>query len=84
MDITQQSKNKLKDLAKEYGIDLSIVRRIAIINNYNIPFIVDELERIYEGNNKLLHEDRLKEYINSKEFRIMKSKPKGKGTSKKC
>ena len=54
--------NKLKDLAKEYGIDLSIVRRIAIINNYNIPFIIDELGKIYERNNKYSFEDRLKEY----------------------
>ena len=54
--------NKLKDLAKEYGIDLSIVRRIAIINNYNIPFIIDELEKIYEKNSKSIFEDRLKEY----------------------
>ena len=54
--------NKLKDLAKEYGIDLSIVRRIAIINNYNVPFIIDELEKIYERNNKSIFEDRLKEY----------------------
>ena len=55
-------KNKLKDLAKEYGIDLSIVRRIAIINNYNVPFIIDELEKIYERSKKSSFEDRLKEY----------------------
>lgn len=54
--------NKLKDLAREYGIDLSIVRRIAIINNYNVPFIIDELEKIYERNKKSSFEDRLKEY----------------------
>jgi len=54
--------NKLKDLAKEYGIDLSIVRRIAIINNYNVPFIIDALDEIYEKNNKSSFEDRLKEY----------------------
>lgn len=54
--------NKLKDLAKEYGIDLSIVRRIAIINNYNVPFIIDALDEIYEKNNKSIFEDRLREY----------------------
>ena len=54
--------NKLKDLAKEYGIDLSIVRRIAIINNYNVPFIIDELEKIYERNNKSGYSDRLIDY----------------------
>jgi hypothetical protein len=54
--------NKLKDLSKEYGIDLSIVRRIAIINNYNVPFIIDALDEIYEKNNKYSFEDRLKEY----------------------
>ena len=54
--------NKLKELSKEYGIDLSIVRRIAIINNYNVPFIIDELEKIYERSNKSSYEDRLKEY----------------------
>ena len=54
--------NKLKDLAKEYGIDLSIVRRIAIINNYNVPFIIDELEKIYERNKKSGYSDRLIEY----------------------
>jgi len=54
--------NKLKDLAKEYGIDLSIVRRIAIINNYNVPFIIDALNEIYEKNKKSIFEDRLKEY----------------------
>ena len=57
---TKQS--KLKDLSKEYGIDLSIVRRIAIINNYNVPFIIDELEKIYEKNKKSEYSDRLKEY----------------------
>jgi hypothetical protein len=54
--------NKLKDLAKEYGIDLSIVRRIAIINNYNVPFIIDALDEIYEKDKKSIFEDRLKEY----------------------
>ena len=54
--------NKLKDLAKEYGIDLSIVRRIAIINNYNVPFIIDELEKIYERNKKSGYNNRLIEY----------------------
>lgn len=54
--------NKLKELSKEYGIDLSIVRRIAIINNYNVPFIIDELEKIYERSKKSSFEDRLKEY----------------------
>lgn len=58
----ESKQNKLKELSKEYGIDLSIVRRIAIINNYNIPFIIDELEKIYEKNNKSIFEDRLKEY----------------------
>jgi hypothetical protein len=53
---------KLKELSKEYGIDLSIVRRIAIINNYSIPLVVDELEKIYERNNKSSFENRLKEY----------------------
>lgn len=54
--------NKLKELSKEYGIDLSIVRRISIINNYNVPFIIDELEKIYERHKKSSFEDRLKEY----------------------
>lgn len=54
--------SKLKELSKEYGIDLSIVRRIAIINNYNVPLIIDELEKIYERNKKSIFEDRLKEY----------------------
>ena len=58
----ESKQNKLKELSKEYGIDLSIVRRIAIINNYNVPFIIDELEKIYEKNNKSIFEDRLKEY----------------------
>jgi len=53
---------KLKELSKEYGVDMAIVRRIAIINNYNTPFIIDELERIWEKNNKSCYEDRLKEY----------------------
>jgi len=54
--------SKLRDLSKEYGIDLSIVRRIAIINNYNVPFIVDALDEIYEKNKSSIFEDRLKEY----------------------
>lgn len=52
--------NKLKDLSKEYGIDLSIVRRVAIINNYNIPFIIDALDEIYEKNKKSIFKGRLK------------------------
>jgi len=54
--------SKLKDLSKEYGIDISIIRRIAIINNYNVPFIVDALDEIYEKNKESIFEDRLKEY----------------------
>ena len=58
----ESKQNKLKELSKEYGIDLSIVRRIAIINNYNVPFIIDELEKIYERNKKSGYNNRLIEY----------------------
>ena len=54
--------SKLRDLSKDYGIDLAIVRRIAIINNYNVSFIVDALDEIYEKDKKSIFEDRLKEY----------------------
>jgi len=43
--------NKIKDLSKEYGVDISIVKRIAMQNNYNIMFVIDELENINEKNN---------------------------------
>ena len=59
---SQKKQSKLKDLSKEYGIDLSVVRRIAIINNYNVPFIIDALYEVYEKNKKSIFEDRLKEY----------------------
>ena len=54
--------SKLRDLSKDYGIDLAIVRRIAIINNYNVSFIVGALDEIYEKDKKSIFEDRLKEY----------------------
>lgn len=59
---TPQKQSKLIELSKEYGIDLSIVRRISILNDYSIMLIVDELERIYEKNSKSNFSERLKEY----------------------
>ena len=57
---TPQKQSKLIELSKEYGVDLSIVRRIAILNDYSIILIVDELERIYDKNSKSNFSDRLK------------------------
>ena len=59
---TPQKQSKLMELSKEYGIDLSIVRRIAIMNNYNIMVVVDELDKIYEKTSKSEYENRLKDY----------------------
>lgn len=58
----ETKQNILIDLSKEYGIDISIIRRIAIINNYNLPIVIDELDKIYKKSNKSNYNDILKEY----------------------
>jgi len=52
---------KLKELSEEYGVDLSIVRRIAILNNFNLKPMIDQLDNIV-SESKNIYSDRLKEY----------------------
>jgi len=52
---------KLKELSEEYGVDLSTVRRIAILNNFNLKPMIDQLDNIV-SESKNIYSDRLKEY----------------------
>jgi len=52
---------KLKELSEEYGVDLSIVRRIAILNNFNLKPMIDQLDNIV-SESKNIYSDRFKKY----------------------
>jgi hypothetical protein len=48
----EDKKRILRELSKSYGVDLSIIRRIAILNDYDINTIVNKLDDI--ADNKII------------------------------
>ena len=49
----EQKQSIVKELSIEYGIDLNIVRRLAILNDYDIDSVVEQLQKIHERYNRI-------------------------------
>ena len=43
----------IKELSIEYRIDLNIVRRLAILNDYDVDLVMEQLQIIHEKQNKI-------------------------------
>ena len=49
----EQKQSIIKELSVEYGIDLNIVRRLAILKDYDVDLVIEQLQIIHDKQNRI-------------------------------
>lgn len=49
----EQKQGIIKELSIEYGVDLNIVRRLAILKDYDVDSVIEQLQIIHDKHNRI-------------------------------